>query len=247
MALTRLQIEFLVRHTRFNYDGKVQDLTGDAGYAACEETLLWEIINQAVIDVNMELEDDVNELTTNCVKDSDEIAPPPDFLAIRDVIIYPDYDDSSSPSGSSSYKKGTPLQKVASYAKLIESAGYETDHGVKITGSTTPGMPTAYMLWRRDNADVIKFNRTADHGYYVDVLYYTIPANLSDDNASPEVKDAYQWLIVEAARAEVANLIGDERGYVRFNSAYNNRLKKYKRKVNKRTNPVTTKPNNLYI
>ena len=247
MALTRLKIEFLVRNTRFMLDGKLQNLKGDAGYEAIDENLLWDIINTCVADTNMDLDEDKQEQTTNCVVNSDEIVPPSDVLSVSQVVIYPDYDDSASPSGTSSYSKGDVLKKVTDYSVLTSHTALTLDHGINANLDDTAGKPSAWMLWRRDNQDVIKFDIRADHGYYVDILYWTVPATLTTDDSNPEVRDIYQWLIVDLVRQEVANLIGDERAFGRFSASYQRRLLRYKNAKGRDFTPDTVRVNTNYL
>ena len=249
MALTRQQIESIVRNTFFVLEGANQKLGTDAGFNAVDDPLLQAFINQAVTDSNVILHDSKGEEFTNCVVDSDEITIPDAALYVTDVVIFPDYDDDDPPDydAETAYDKGTPLKKATSFQGLQTYRIAIEDHGIitETAAQNLTGKPNAYFQWTKENDsgdryDVLKFDRAADHGYYLLVQFVTISDNMTTDESQVNIKDIFQWILVNRTRVLVAESIGDDMAIRRFTSQLQTWRDEYAAITAKRQTPDTT-------
>jgi len=251
MAFNRDSIEFQVRFTNFTYGGKVQNLKTKAGKREVPETLMNLHINESILAVNFDLEEDTNEQVSNTVKDSDEWLVPTDKLAIKDIVIFSDYEDTVANQTQSSLNQGVPLRKATTYADLIGLRKPTEDFGINYTGQVfidpTPGIPSAYLFIERDNTRLLKFDRECDHAYYIEIYYVTIPATLTSGTQNPELADQYQSLIIDFCRMRIAEQLGDFSRYQWAEQSYEKNFRKRNKIVLRRNTPDFLRLSQIYL
>jgi hypothetical protein len=214
-----------VRYTKFVIDGKLQNLWTPMGLDAIQEDLLDNIVNKAQRDANMDVLEDADVLTTNTVADADEISVPNDIVLIKDIIIF----------AATADLRGSPMESVGSYQALIER------------GTTLEGQPDTYYLNKRTPTAsttpirTIQFDRTADSAYKIEIHYWTLPTDMTDDSDVPELFEGYQDLIVQRSRYRVAGYLRDNDGIATFLGLYQEELakaQKLQRRFNSKSDRV---------
>ncbi len=213
MAFDRDNLEFQVRFTNFTYGGKVQNLKTEEGKRQVPETLMNLHINEAILELNIDIEAETNEQVSNTVKDSDEWLLPTDMLAIKDIIVFSDYEDTVDDQTQSALSQGVTLRKAVSYAALISPRQPTEDFGINYTGTVftdpTDGIPSSYFLIRRDGDTLVKFNRATDHAYYTEIHFVKLPDTLTTGSQNPGIAATYQSLIVDRTVYRIAKQLGD--------------------------------------
>jgi hypothetical protein len=138
MAYNLQNIEFQIRYTRFKWNGREANLLGAEGLDAMPETLLKQLINEAGVEINIELQADLEIRHNSMTVGSDVIAMPTNFLALKKLVKFDDANTSGSSTAVSSYPstQGMPLIMVSGYDALIANR----------TDSEVSGEPTKFML-----------------------------------------------------------------------------------------------------
>jgi hypothetical protein len=200
-----------VRYTQFVVNGKLQNLHTDDGVEKINEELMADIVNRAIREVNFDIFEDFEVVTETTEADKDEITLPVDIMLIKDIII----------KEAAADLKGVPLESVASYNALVEG------------GTKVEAMPCKYYLLKRipqnENTPVriAQFDTIPKAAYSLEIHYWKLPGKLSADTDVPTIYEAYEPLIIDAARVMTAEYLGDDAALNRHSVGYITKKRKY--------------------
>jgi hypothetical protein len=229
MAYTLQNIEQQIRYTRFRWDGKENNLHDVEGYDAMPETLLKQLINEAGIEINMELKADLEIKHNSMTEDSDVVAMPTNMLALKKFVRFDDANTAGSSTAVSSYAstQGTPLTLISSYDRLIANR----------SDSEVSGIPTRFMLHEQGGVLYAVMDKKADAAYFYDLYFWAIPATMTVDANPPDIPVQYQSLYRLMGCKKVAEFLGDQAAEQKFLVGYKEKLQQMVAINNKRHTP----------
>lgn len=227
--MTFLQIEQQIRYTRFTWDGKEDNLHGTRGYDAMPETLLKALINEAGVEINIELKADLEIKHNSMTLNSDVIAMPTNMLALKKFVRFDDANTAGSSTAVSSYPstQGTPLTLVSGYDSLLANR----------TDSEVSGIPTKFMLHEQGGVLYAVMDKKADAAYFYDLYFWAIPTAMTVDAGTPDIPAQYQSLYRLMGCKKVAEFLGDVRAEQKFFGNYKEKLQQMAAINSKRHTP----------
>lgn len=224
MAYNLKQLHSQVRYTQFVINGKQQNLWTADGLDAMPDGLLTELLNEAGIEIQMQLKADLEIKHNSLTSGSEVLAMPTNLLALKQIVIYDDANEDDDDEAVTGYaaNEGEPLEMVSSYSGLIIPGNlFRTQQtgaivGVPSVGDVdvgdlfgTVGKPTKFMLHEQGGTLYALFDTIPDAAYFVDIYYWAIPTDMSVDTSEPTIPAQYRGLFRPLTVAKIAEFIGD--------------------------------------
>lgn len=185
------------------------------GLKRLPEPALVRLINQAQLEVRLDLKDKWEEFTANFVPQQRGYELPNDFITIRDFYV----DRTTEFTG---YK----LLHV-DYARLREDP-----HNLGVRFGSRDGRPTRYAITTEGNFYVDPLPASASR---FDIFYYRMPTELVNETDTPDFNPIFHEIVVAKAKHLAAQAINSDLTN-RFFSEYETIAEKRRALINERTN-----------
>ena len=163
------------------------------GLKRLPEPALVRLINQAQLEVRLDLKDKWEEFTSNFVPRQRGYELPNDFIEIRDIYVNRD-------------TEFVGYKLLRTTYDSLDNSDYYTDN-YRASFSRREGRPERYAITTEDNFYVDPLPASASR---FDIFYYRTPTELVNDTDIPDFNPIYHEIVVAKAKHLAAQAINSD-------------------------------------